>query len=96
MNPLLEPDEELAPKDVRFRLLHIPPRTLEVTQQQVHAVGGSNSSISVIDTLRLLFVGLSRSGKLGEHLKTKGELFPASQGGIRRETLADEVCGECK
>ena len=43
---------------------------------------------------RLLFIGFSRTNKLGEYLKTEGELLPSSQGRIRCEALPDEVCGE--
>ena len=78
MNPLLEPDEEFSPENIRFRLLYIPPWTLEVTQQQVHAETMSNSIVDVTSTQYSLFIGLSCRGKLGKHLEAKGELVSAS------------------
>ena len=96
MNPLLEPDEKLAPKNIRFWLLYAPPWTLEVTEQQVNTMGRSNSLIDVTNTSCVLFVGLPRSNELGEQFKTEGELFPASQGRIGCEALPNEVGGKRK
>ena len=91
MNPLLEPNEELAPENIRFRLLYIPPWTLEVTQQQMHAKTMSNSIVGVTSTSRSLFIGLSRRGKLGKDLEADGELVPPGQGRVGCETLSNEV-----
>jgi len=78
VDPLLEPDEELAPENIRFRLLYVPPRSLEVTQKQVYAKGRSNSLVDVTGKPYSLFIGLSRRRKLGEYLKTERKLVPAS------------------
>ena len=78
MNPLLEPDEELAPENIRFWLLYVSSWTLEVTQQQVHAKRMSNSIVDVTSTSRSLFIRLPRRGKLGKYLEAEGELVPAS------------------
>ena len=94
VNPLLEPDEELAPENIWFWLLYVPPWTLEVAQQQVHAKERSDSLVDTPGTLCSLFVSLARSGKLGEYLKAEGELVPESQGGIGCETLSNEIRGE--
>jgi hypothetical protein len=59
-------------------------------------MGGSNLGINITGTSRLLFVGLSRSNKLGEYLETEGELLPAGQGMIGCKTFPDEVGSERK
>ena len=78
MNPLLEPDKQLAPEDIRFRFRYTPSLTLEVAQQQMHAIGRSISLFSITGASRLLFVGLPRSDKLGEYLEAEGKLVPTS------------------